>query len=177
MYITGLKLPCLSSAKTIYKYHEEEATSVYSYVWLNHAMSSRPQIIPIFGYQWITVCERSDIQYKPQSTYTCINLPAPTTTTTQLSDRPASIWCAYFLTRFPCSEMLMLMTSTNERGGRETEAHYETARFSHSDNDERLGETVQPASILYHSFIIRNIQIVMVQCLIKHTGFLVYRWK
>jgi len=38
---------------------------------------------------------------------------------------------------------MTLMTSTNEGGRRETDAHCETARFSHSATDKRLGETVQ----------------------------------
>ena len=74
----------------------------------------------------------------------------------------------------------MWITSTNVGGRRGTDVHCETVRFSHSATNERLGEIVQPARILYHSFIILNIQIVMVRCLIKHTGFLVYgpyTWK
>jgi len=74
-------------------------------------------------------------------------------------------------TRFPCSKILTL-TSTNERGGWGTERIVKRRVFHIQPLMKDWVKLYNPQVSYFTVFFVINIQIVIVGCLIKHTGFL-----
>lgn len=163
----------------MYKCHTGLATFVHSYVWLNHTVIYTPHNtnswLSLNNGLWKVMWHTNELTHQHGWQHF-----SPTSHVDLLNELLAGD-CAHENFLFPGPQIpntqMPFMTHTNMRAAG---AYCEMAHFSHSATNKKLGGTVQTASISFHSNIIINIQIVIVRCFIKHTGFLVYRsykWK